>query len=280
MTYQELLAEGSMELMSAVISDAELDSFLLLEHVTGMNRAQFFLKGREEVPNQEIREYRRLLEKRKHHIPLQHITGEQEFMGLPFYVNEYVLVPRQDTECLVELALDRVEGKRVLDMCTGSGCIAVALALLGKPAVCHAADISVKALETAKRNAKRNLADVFFIESDLFEKVTGIYDVIVSNPPYIPPAVMEGLSAEVREHEPRLALDGGVDGLDFYRRITKGCKEHLAEDGFLLYEIGCEQAEDVMAVMRNEGFTEVVCQKDYAGNDRVVYGRRAKCLTD
>ena len=220
-----------------------------------------------------MEQYGALIEKRSAHIPLQHITGEQEFMGLPFYVNEYVLVPRQDTECLVELAMDYVKGKKVLDMCTGSGCIAVSLMLLGKTLECHAVDVSKEALEVAKRNIERNHAVVTLVESNLFEKVTEEYDVIVSNPPYIPPKVIEELSEEVKEHEPRLALDGGEDGLDFYRRITRECKEYLSESGFLFYEIGCEQAADVMKIMQNEGFCEVKCQKDYAGNDRVVYGK-------
>ena len=272
-TYQELLVRGRSLLEEKRVSDADVDSFLLLEYVTGMNRGQFFLKSSGVAQSEEIERYYALIEKRSAHIPLQHITCEQEFMGLPFYVNEHVLVPRQDTECLVELAMNHVKGKKVLDMCTGSGCIAVSLMLLGEPLECHAVDVSKAALEVAKRNIERNHARIALIESDLFEKVIEKYDVIVSNPPYIPPKVIEGLSEEVREHEPRLALDGGEDGLDFYRRITREGKAHLSEGGYLFYEIGCEQAADVMAIMQKEGFYNVKCQKDYAGNDRVVYGR-------
>lgn len=271
--YQELLAEGKQVLMKAGIPDADVDSFLLLEHVTGMNRGKFFLRSQEPAALEEVKRYQELLEQRKQHIPLQHITGEQEFMGFPFYVNKHVLVPRQDTECLVELALAYVPGKRLLDMCTGSGCIAVSLMLLGKPMVCHGVDVSVDALEVARRNARRNQAEVTFIESDLFDKVTETYDIIVSNPPYIPPEVIEELSVEVREHEPYLALAGGEDGLDFYRIITKKSIEHLVKGGMLFYEIGCGQAADVMAIMKEAGFEKVVCRKDYAGNDRVVFGR-------
>jgi len=274
MTYQELLEEGRKALEISGIADAETDSFLLLEYVTGMDRGQFFLKRKDLPSEEEVMQYRRLIAIRSSRVPLQHITGEQEFMGMPFFVNEKVLVPRQDTECLVELSLPFVKGKRVLDMCTGSGCIAVSLMVLGNPSVCHAVDVSEEALEVARQNARRNHATVTWIESDLFEKVTQTYDVIISNPPYIPPDVIEGLEEEVREHEPRLALDGGEDGLAFYRKITKKSKAYLEKNGYLFYEIGCEQAADVMAIMKAEGFSEVVCRKDYAGNDRVVYGRR------
>ncbi len=274
MTYQELLEEGRQTLKIAGIADAEMDSFLLFEYVIGMDRGQFFLKGKDLTSAEEVMQYRRLIAVRSSRVPLQYITGEQEFMGLPFSVNKKVLVPRQDTECLVELSLPFVKGKRVLDMCTGSGCIAVSLTVLGNPSVCHAVDISEEALEVARQNAERNHAAVTWIKSNLFEKVTQTYDVIISNPPYIPPSVIEGLEEEVREHEPRLALDGGEDGLAFYRDITKGSKAYLEDGGYLFYEIGCEQAADVMAIMEAEGFSEVACRKDYAGNDRVVYGRR------
>lgn len=273
MTYQELLEEGRQTLKNAGIPDADMDSFFLLEYVTGMDRGQFFLKGKDLAAVCETEQYRRLIGIRSSHIPLQHITGEQEFMGLPFSVNEKVLIPRQDTECLVEFSLPFIKGKKVLDLCTGSGCIAVSLAVLGEPLLCHAVDVSEEALEVARQNGRKNHAEVTWIQSNLFEKVTQTYDVIVSNPPYIPPDVIEGLQKEVREHEPRLALDGGKDGLAFYRNITRECRIHLEEGGYLFYEIGCEQAEDVMAIMQAEGFGEVVCRKDYAGNDRVVYGR-------
>jgi release factor glutamine methyltransferase len=269
-SYDRLLQEGTASLAKNGILDAGLDSWLLLEYVTGMSRSQYFLKKDDHAAQGERETYRKLVAQRASHIPLQHLTGEQEFMGLPFWVNRHVLVPRQDTECLVETAMEYVKGKRILDMCTGSGCIAVSLAVLGKPEVCCAVDLSQKALETAQKNAVRNGAAVTFLESNLFEKVEGRYDVIVSNPPYIPPKVIEGLSAEVREHEPRMALDGGADGLAFYRRITRDSKEHLTDGGWLFYEIGCEQAEDVMGILRAEGFYKIALRQDYTGKDRVV----------
>lgn len=282
-TYAQLLHEGEECLLREEIADAKLDAFLLLEYVSGMNRSSYFLKSEEEMPETEKKRYQELIQKRAEHIPLQHLTGEQEFMGLPFEVTPDVLIPRQDTECLIETALPYVTGKKVLDMCTGSGCIAVSIAVLGENVTCDAVDFSKDALKVAKRNAVKNEAQVRFIESDLFENVTGVYDVIVSNPPYIPPRVIEGLMEEVRCHEPRMALDGGEDGLDFYRKITRESISHLRENGLLLYEIGCEQAADVMALLTETGFTDVCCKKDYAGRDRVVYGKKAggkTCLTD
>lgn len=273
-TYQGLLQDGRLHLEEKNIIDAALDSRYLLEFVTGQNNGWLFLHGSESPEENVVEKYRYLIEKRAQHIPLQHLTGVQEFMGLPFYVNEHVLVPRQDTECLVETVLPVVENKTVLDMCTGSGCIAISLAVLGKTRECTAVDLSEAALEVAKRNARINRANVEYVQSDLFEKIDDKYDIIVSNPPYIPPHVIAGLMEEVREHEPMMALDGGEDGLDFYRSIIAEGVNHLNVGGWLFFEIGCEQAADVVSLMRASGYYEVNCKKDYAGNDRVVYGHR------
>ena len=273
-TYQNLLQVGRSHLEKMNILDAALDSRYLLEYVTGQNNGWLFLHGSESAEQKEIAAYTDLIKKRARHIPLQHLTGVQEFMGLSFYVNEHVLVPRQDTECLVEMVLPITENKKILDMCTGSGCIAISLAVLGKAKECTAVDLSDAALEVAKKNARINRADVKYVQSDLFEKIDDTYDIIVSNPPYIPQDVIEGLMEEVREHEPRMALDGGKDGLDFYRSIIVEGVKHLNVGGWLFFEIGCEQAKDVMDLMRMSGYYEVNCQKDYVGNDRVVYGHR------
>ena len=270
--FQEVRAKNVLEKMN--ILDAALDSRYLLEYVTGQNNGWLFLHGSESAEQKEIAAYTDLIKKRARRIPLQHLTGVQEFMGLSFYVNEHVLVPRQDTECLVEMVLPITENKKILDMCTGSGCIAISLAVLGKAKECTAVDLSDAALEVAKKNARINRADVKYVQSDLFEKIDDTYDIIVSNPPYIPQDVIEGLMEEVREHEPRMALDGGKDGLDFYRSIIVEGVKHLNVGGWLFFEIGCEQAKDVMDLMRMSGYYEVNCQKDYAGNDRVVYGHR------
>ncbi|MDD7403519.1 MAG: peptide chain release factor N(5)-glutamine methyltransferase [bacterium] len=273
MSYQDLSEEGKKALSEAGIEEASVDSWYLLEYVTKMSRSQFFLKREQKAALEEQQQYFELIQKRAQHIPLQYIIGEQEFMGLPFTVNKNVLIPRQDTEVLTELALAYVKGKKVLDMCTGSGCIAVSLMHYGQPEECHAADISAEALEVARGNAERNQAEIKWIESNLFENITEQYDVIVSNPPYIRPDVIETLMPEVREFEPMKALDGGSDGLLFYRQITEGAVKHLNKGGYLLYEIGYDQAAEVTEIMKKNGFCHISCQKDYAGNDRVVFGQ-------
>ncbi len=272
-SYRDLVERGKQMLLEADILEAETDSRYLLEFVKKWNRSQFFLHREEAASEETKKEYQRLLQMRKQHIPLQYITGEQEFMGLSFRVNEHVLIPRQDTEILVETALPYVRDKKVLDLCTGSGCIAVSLMHYGKPKECHASDLSAEALAVAKKNAERNQAVIHFVESDLFDGITQRYHVIVSNPPYIPPDVIEGLMAEVRQYEPRLALDGGRDGLMFYRRITENAISFLEPGGYLFYEIGHDQAETVAGILQQAGFSDIVCRKDYAGHDRVVFGQ-------
>lgn len=271
--YRELLEEGKHILVQAEIVDAECDAWLLLEHVSGMNRAQFFLHQQDTVPDELEADYRGMLRKRAEHIPLQHLTGTQEFMGLEFQVSPDVLIPRQDTELLVEKLLPHIQGKRILDVCTGSGCIAISLAVLGKPEQMDAVDLSEKALIQAEKNAKRLGADVSFYRSDMLDEINGRYDVIVSNPPYIASDVVDELMPEVQEHEPRMALDGGADGLDLYRRLLAQAPERLLPGGLLAVEIGYDQREAVMELFREQGFTDVYCDRDLCGNDRVVMGR-------
>lgn len=270
LTYEELLKIGENELLMSDISDANIDAWYLLEYVTGMSRAAFFLKRSENISQKEENEYREVINKRKKHIPLQHITGTQEFMGFDFFVNENVLVPRQDTECLVENVLPYAYGKKILDMCTGSGCIIISLKKLEETAECTGVDISEKALETALKNARSNEADVSFIKSDMFKNIMEKYDIIVSNPPYIRPDVIKTLEPEVREHDPMLALDGGEDGLMFYRILAEEGKKHLARPGRIFMEIGYDQGKAVKEIFENEGFKEVVVKKDLCENDRVV----------
>lgn len=220
--------------------------------------------------------YRSLLAARSRHVPLQHLTGEQEFMGYPFLVNEHVLIPRQDTECLVEAAVKQIKKKSgnitMLDLCTGSGCIAVSLKKLLPKAHVTATDLSKEALAVAKENAGRLQADISFLQGDLFEPVTGQFDLIVSNPPYIEAETIGTLMPEVRDHEPRQALCGGADGLDFYRRIAKEAPAYLKPGGALYLEIGCEQGKAVMALLLENGFEKVSCLQDLAGLDRIVCG--------
>lgn len=277
MTIKEIYQTGARRLREAGIDEADLDAWYLLEYVSGITRAMYYIRMDEALAQEKADAYLDCIRRRSERIPLQHITGEQEFMGLPFYVSPHVLIPRQDTEILVEEALRHLKGgERVLDLCTGSGCIALSLAAYRKTICAVGSDISPEALETAGRNAARaefaGLA-VSFTESDLFEKIEGEYDMIVSNPPYIPTAVIASLSEEVRLHDPMRALDGREDGLYFYRRICGESPAYLKDGGRLLFEIGHDQSEAVGRMMRDAGFAEVCVKKDLAGLDRVVSGR-------
>lgn len=270
LTLKEALAKAVDKLQQMEVPDADIDAWYLLSYVTGLDRAAFFLHGDEPMAEPDMIRYRDLVTKRGERIPLQHLTGEQEFMGLDFHVNEHVLIPRQDTECLVERVLPYVDGKRVLDVCTGSGCIAIAIAKLGKPFIVHGVDISEEALAVARQNATELNASVELFAGDLMTRMDGQYDVIVSNPPYISPSVIEGLMPEVRLHEPMLALDGGQDGLEFYRRIARQAVTRLAPNGRLFLEIGCEQAAAVAEILQKQGYREVQVFQDLAGKDRIV----------
>ena len=281
MTYQECYEQGRELLQKSGLEEAALDARLLLEYVCGTNRNDLLVHGEQLVAEADVIRYQELLQQRARRIPLQHLTGEQEFMGLKLRVNEHVLIPRQDTEILVEEVLKELhDGMRVLDMCTGSGCILVSLLHYSNDCQGVGVDISEEALAVARENASRLLEQgdfpenpsVQFVQSNLFEKVTGQYDFIVSNPPYIQSAVIDTLMPEVRDHEPRLALDGTEDGLFFYRRIVEDSREHLVSGGMLYFEIGYDQAQSVSLLMQEAGFTEINVVKDYAGLDRVVYG--------
>ena len=273
MTMEALLQQGVATLEQAEIMNAELDARYLLEHILQIRRVDFLLDRQREVSTEQQEAYMHKIDLRATHVPLQHILGNQEFMGYEFLVNEHVLIPRQDTEVLVETALPLVDGKRVLDLCTGSGCIIISLSKMGHLQQAVGVDLSEEALSVAKENARMLEADVTFLHSDLFEQVTGVYDVIVSNPPYIETETIAGLMEEVRDHEPRMALDGGRDGLDFYRRIVQDSVSYLADGGYLCFEIGCEQGQAVRTLLEEQGFTECRIVKDLAGLDRVVYGQ-------
>lgn len=277
MTLRQLTESGVYKLTENGIEDAELDAFLLLQFLTGISRTQFYVHRDEEgfVNTEKIKEdYFNLIEKRCIHIPLAYITGSADFMGLTFSVNDSVLIPEQDTEVLVEEVLKYSEGKSILDLCTGSGCIAVSLAILGNPAKVLGSDISEKALEVARENAKKLSADVTLIQGDLFDGITEKFDIIVSNPPYIKTDVIQSLAPEVRDHEPVLALDGDKDGLSFYRRISAGAAEHLNKNGRIYYEIGYDEAAEVSAILADCGFRNIEVIKDLAGLDRVVFAER------
>lgn len=272
--YVDLLSYGKLYLQQHHVLDAELDAWYLLEHIIGHDRSWYFLHMQEQVPSDMEEEYKRLLQLRGIHKPLQQITGKAYFMGLEFTVNEHVLIPRQDTEILVEEALKRMsEHARILDLCTGSGCILLSLLYNKNKAEGVGIDISEDALEVAKRNSCDLNIHAEFIQSNLLEKAEGTFDLIVSNPPYIPAKVIEGLMEEVRDYEPHLALDGGEDGLDFYRRIVAEAGAYLNPGGWLIMEIGQEQGEAVRQMLLQAGYEEIEVVQDLAGLDRVVLGR-------
>lgn len=273
MTYQEIYREACELLENAGIADARTDAWILLEYVTGVSRTLFYVEPGRELADDAAQEYKRLLAQRVKRIPVQHLTGEQEFMGMTFQVNPSVLVPRQDTEVLVELA-EKVfrPGMRVLDMCTGSGCIGVSLAVRNQGLAVTGADISGDALDMAEKNAENLGADVKFVQSDMFSEIEGNYDMIISNPPYIPTAEIERLETEVKLHDPFGALDGREDGLHFYRILAEEGPAHLKQGGYLMLEIGHDQSAAVEKLLKENGFIEVRTEKDLAGLDRVVAG--------
>lgn len=287
MKIQKLWMNGYGILSAAGIENARLDAAYILEWILQCSHSELLLYPEREVEEADRDRYDRAIKRRSLHEPLQYITGEQEFMGYSFRVNEQVLIPRQDTEVLVEAVLhcERItqpeQSCRILDMCCGSGCIGISLwkqmqqrpDVYAKPELTMA-DISAEALKVAEENRNRLAAEAELIESDLFDKIDGRYDVIVSNPPYIRSAVVDTLMPEVQNYEPRLALDGDRDGLQYYRRITAKAVQYLDEEGYLFYEIGYDQAEDIRKILVDAGFQDITVVKDLAGLNRVLYARK------
>ncbi len=268
---------------AAGIEDAEHESRLLLEFVTQTDWGFYLMHQEDALPEEQEKKLRALVARRCGRVPLQHLTGEQVFLGMSIAVNDDVLIPRQETELLARIAIDRLQSAlayngnmRVLDLCTGSGCVAIAIKKYCPAAYVCASDLSREALEVAAWNEARNLANaaygITWIQSDLFSDITGTYDMIVCNPPYIPTEVLDTLMPEVRDHEPRLALDGGPDGLNYYRKIIAEC-DQLAPGGILLFEIGDGQAEAVMGLMQDYGFSDIQVLIDLADLERYVLGR-------
>ena len=281
LTLKQLYKVGTVKLAEEGIEEFSLDAWYLLEYVTGVSKAMYFAEPERAVSEENADRYIDCIRQRAAHIPLQHITGEQEFMGYPFYVNEHVLIPRQDTETLVEEAIRVMRPKmKILDMCTGSGCVVLSILKMCREKYYMTelqgigADVSEEALKVARENGRRLEVPVTWIQSDLFAKIPEEekYDVIVSNPPYIETAVIDTLQEEVRLHDPYIALDGKEDGLYFYRRIISEAGKYLKMQGKLMFEIGCDQAEAVEELMKNAGYEQITVKKDLAGLDRVVYG--------
>lgn len=276
-TYQAEYRRGIALLEKALVPDARADAWYLLEYAARITRAEYLWKATEDMPEEEVFRYAGLLKKRAERIPLQHITGVQEFMGFEFRVSEATLIPRQDTEVLVEEVRRYAEGKTVLDLCTGTGCIILSLAGLCPLSKAVGTDIAEKAILTAEENAKKLGIKAEFYCGDLYEALPQeeLFDIIVSNPPYIPTSVIPTLMPEVRDHEPVAALDGEADGLCFYRRIIRQADRYLKQNGRIFFEIGCEQAEDIRALLAAANFKEICVKKDYAGLDRVVSAVRS-----
>ena len=274
MTIREALRLAAARLEQAGVPDADVDAAYLLASVLKEDTLAMRINGHRELAAPQRAAFDALCDRRTAREPLQYILGETEFMGLTFHVEPGVLIPRADTEILVEKALEWMKpGERVLDIGTGSGAIAVSLAKLGRQAQVTAVDVSDRALEIARQNAERNGAAVEFVKSDCFSALKGRkYDMIVSNPPYISEDEMRGLMPEVTR-EPELALFGGADGLDFYRRISREAPEYLNEGGCLLFEIGWLQKDAVSALVKAH-IGEPFALRDYGQNWRVVGARK------
>lgn len=305
MTVKEVREKIQKCLKKTGIEDFEYETWMLLEWKLGIGRAEYFMDPDREISDKAWMSLNEVLRERERRVPLQYLMGSCEFMGYTFEVDERVLIPRQDTECLVELAVDKIrqtvrdrmkpadsekqpageqkilseqkdvgqEACQVLDLCTGSGCIGISVKLLCPKAEVTLSDVSEGALDVAKKNAWNLGASVRTIESDLFENIQGVYDYILSNPPYIPSRVIEGLMPEVREFEPRIALDGTEDGLYFYRAITEDAAGYLRPGGWLIFEIGQEQGEALLSILEEQGFKDTEIKKDLAGLDRIAVGR-------
>jgi release factor glutamine methyltransferase len=279
MTYKELLDWGCLQLQKAQCPDADIDAWYLLQFLTDMSRTDYLMHRDQPITDPQQQRYERLIEQRMQHIPLQHLTGSQDFMGLTFAVNEHVLIPRQDTEVLAEQADAMIqslgEGSgQILDLCTGSGCLLVSLLAMHPRLQGMGSDVSAQALKVARENAARHgVADrCRWNCGDLFTGISERFSLIVSNPPYIARGQLKDLMPEVIDHEPITALDGGEDGLDFYRKICGQAGAYLKDGGWLLLEIGFDQGQAVSALMEQAAFDRVKIVRDYCGKDRVVMG--------
>lgn len=279
MTVREILQYGKHALEDSRNEYAKYESRVLLEEVLGIKYMQMLVNPDASVSSEAENRYKEMLEKRRQHYPLQYILGYAHFMDYTFIVNEHVLIPRNDTEVLVETVDQLLNSKSfesrsvsLLDLCCGSGCIGISLKLYHDNVNLALCDISKDALEVASRNLKKYQLDAALLESDLFTNVKEQYSIIVCNPPYIERDVIPTLMPEVKDYEPMQALDGGVSGLDFYQAILADVHQYLNRDGYLFFEIGYNQGQAVSGLMKNAGFCDVCVKKDYAGLDRIVYG--------
>lgn len=282
MKIKDILSQGISILKENNIDDSNMKARIILADLLGKNKEYLMIHDEDDIEDGLNRIFLEKIERLKNHEPLQYIINKQDFMGFEFYVDKNVLIPQPDTENLVEeviLLSDKIRKNekielRILDLCTGSGAIAISISKLIKKSLVYASDISKEALKIAEENSSRNAANILFFESDLFGKISKLYkfDIIVSNPPYIEKDVIKTLSEEV-QNEPILALDGGEDGLDFYRKIAEGAKEYLNPNGYLAFEIGYNQKESVEKILKENGYKNIYSRKDLSGNDRIVVGQ-------
>lgn len=279
MTIYQAIREAMIRLKDAKIEDSSLKAKLLMEFVLNQPRQYIVVNDIKELTINEEIKYKEYIDKILEGYPIEYITNDKEFMKLNFFVNESVLIPRQDTEILVEETIKLAHENKftdILDLCTGSGAIAVSLAKYIQNSIITAVDISLDALEVAKKNANKNKVcnRINFIKSDMFLQLQEQeFDMIVSNPPYIKREVIEGLSEEVKK-EPHIALDGGEDGLDFYRNIINNSNKYLKEAGYLCLEIGFDQKNDILKILiASDKFEDIYVKKDLYGNDRVIIAK-------
>ena len=279
MTIKETLRKGMIQLKTENVTEPNLKARLIMQYILNKPRQYLIIYDNQVLTLRQEVNYFKAIKRLINGEPIQHITHQQEFMKLNFFVNEDVLIPRPDTEILVEEVIKiarKINAKKILDMCTGSGAIAVSLAKYLDNVEITAVDISEKSLDVAKTNAKNNEIEnkITFIESNLFENIVNEkYDIIVSNPPYIRKDVIKTLTKEVQK-EPKIALDGGYDGLDFYRKITHQSEEYLKFNGYLCFEIGYDQKKDVIKIINDEKkFTGTYSKKDLYDNDRIIVTR-------
>ncbi|MDR7869494.1 MAG: peptide chain release factor N(5)-glutamine methyltransferase [Tissierellaceae bacterium] len=281
MVINEIISKGMTLIKERKYSNPRLESILVLSQLLKVDKSYIYIHGNEEVNQFIENRFFDIMNKRAEGHPLQYLLNVEEFMGLSFYVEEGVLIPRPDTEVLVEFIIDNIDKDKnlnVLDIGVGSGAISLSIAKNCPNTKVYGIDIEDTPIKVSNINKdKLNIENATFYQGDLFEaleknNVDEKFHIIVSNPPYIKTSDIEELQIEVKNHEPITALDGGVDGLDFYRRITEEAKDYLYTNGMLIYEIGFDQSSEVMGILNKEGFSNISVLKDYQGHDRVVYG--------
>lgn len=276
MIIDEVLFVGIRKLNSSGIEDSALKARIIMSKVLDVSKEYILIHGNEEFPIEKLDEFTEKINRLCNHEPIQYITNSQDFFGLNFYVDENVLIPQPDTEILVEETIKIIRKYhrklKVLDLCTGSSAIAICLSKEENTEV-TASDISKEALEVARKNSVLNNSNINLVESNLFENIDGEFDIIVSNPPYIESETIKNLPKEVQK-EPEIALDGGEDGLKFYRKIAEESIKHLCTEGYLIVEIGYNQKDSVIKIFNENKFKNIICIKDYAQNDRLIIANR------